>query len=66
MRRRLRDSLADMTHWKEFDHVIVNDDFEAALRRLAAVIAGRVRRHRTDAKAVRAAVGAVLEGAGKA
>ena len=40
IQRRLRDSLADMTHWSEFDHVVVNDDFEAALGRLAAVIGG--------------------------
>ena len=40
--RRLRDSLGDMTHWDEFDHLIVNDDFDAALARLAAVIAGGI------------------------
>jgi guanylate kinase len=66
VQRRLRDSFADMTHWREFDHVIVNDDFEAALERLAAVIAGRVRRHRTDSRAVRAAAAAILKAPAKA
>jgi len=28
--RRLRDSIADMSHWKEFDYVVVNDDFARA------------------------------------
>ena len=26
--RRLRDAVGDMSHWKEFDYVVVNDDFE--------------------------------------
>ena len=29
--RRLRDAVADMSHYREFDHVIVNDDFERAV-----------------------------------
>jgi len=29
-----------MSHYKEFDHVVVNDDFEAALKDLQAVIRG--------------------------
>jgi len=60
IQRRLRDSLSDMTHWSEFDHVIVNDDFDAALGRLARVIGGRERHHRTDSPAVRAAAEAIL------
>ena len=28
--RRLRDSLADLSHWSEFDYVVVNDDFDRA------------------------------------
>ena len=41
IQRRLRDAASDMTHWREFDHVIVNDDFETALRDLRAVVAGQ-------------------------
>ncbi len=26
--RRLRDAVSDMSHWREFDYVVVNDDFE--------------------------------------
>ena len=32
--RRLRDSIADMSHWNEFDYVVVNDDFERATAEL--------------------------------
>lgn len=60
--RRLKDALGDMTHWDEFDHLIINDDFDAALGRLAAVIAGRGRGTRTDSSAVRAAAAAILAG----
>jgi guanylate kinase len=60
--RRLKDARGDMTHWDEFDHVIVNDDFDAALERLAAVIAGRERGARTNLPAVRATVEAIVGG----
>jgi guanylate kinase len=38
--RRLRDSIADMSHYAEFDHVIVNDDFETAVAELLAILHG--------------------------
>jgi guanylate kinase len=57
--RRLKDALGDMTHWPEFEHVIVNDDFDATLERLAAVIAGREQGARTSLAAVRGAAEAI-------
>jgi guanylate kinase len=41
IRRRLRDAATDMGHWREFDYVVVNDDFDRALGELQAVIQGR-------------------------
>ena len=38
--RRLRDSIADMSHYAEFDCVIVNDDFETAVAQLLAILRG--------------------------
>jgi guanylate kinase len=38
--RRLRDAVDDMSHYAEFDHVVVNDDFEAALADLRRIVAG--------------------------
>jgi guanylate kinase len=38
--RRMRDAVSEMRHYKEFDHVVVNDDFEAALADLKAIISG--------------------------
>jgi len=41
IQRRLRDAASDMTHWREFDHVVVNDDFATALGQLQDIVAGR-------------------------
>jgi guanylate kinase len=38
--RRLRDSIADMSHYAEFDSVIVNQDFEVAVGQLLQVLRG--------------------------
>jgi guanylate kinase len=37
--RRLRDAVSDMSHWREFDYVVVNDDFERAVGDLMAIAA---------------------------
>jgi len=41
IRRRLEDSVTELSHWHEFDHVIVNDRFEEALDRLEDIVQGR-------------------------
>lgn len=64
IRRRLRDAVGDMSHWPEFDHVVINDDFAAALERLAAVMAGREQSCRTALPETRAAASAILAGQG--
>jgi len=38
--RRLRDSIADMSHYAEFDRVIVNDEFESAVAQLLEILRG--------------------------
>jgi guanylate kinase len=38
--RRLRDAAADMSHYAEFDYVIVNDDFAHAVHDLRRIVAG--------------------------
>ena len=44
--RRLRDARSDMSHWHEFDFVVVNEDFDRALDDLEAVITGQGERLR--------------------
>jgi len=41
IQRRLRDAASDMAHWREFDHVVINDHFDRALSELEAIVAGR-------------------------
>jgi len=38
--RRLRDSVTELSHWHEFDYVVINDDFDRALQDLQAIVAG--------------------------
>jgi guanylate kinase len=38
--RRLADAVSDMSHYSEFDYVVVNDDFDRAVGELESIIRG--------------------------
>jgi len=38
--RRLNDAVSDMSHWQEFNYVVVNDTFEHAVADLVRIIDG--------------------------
>jgi guanylate kinase len=63
IRRRLADAVADMTHWSEFDYVVINDDFELALDRLRHILAGAGEPYRSSSATVRTQAHQVLAGA---
>ena len=46
--RRLRDARGDMSHWHEFDHVIINDELDRATTDLEYVITGNGTDSRAD------------------
>ena len=46
--RRLADALGDMSHWDEFDHAIINDDLDAAVTELEAILRGNGQDSRVD------------------
>ena len=48
IQRRLADAAADMTHWREFEFLVVNDDFRRATDELADVVHGRGSAARSD------------------
>jgi len=48
IRRRLKDAAGDMSHYDEFDYVVVNDDFERAVADLKRIIEGKGRDLRSD------------------
>jgi guanylate kinase len=52
--RRLRDAVGDMSHWSEFDYVVVNDDFERAVMDLGRIIEGDGEDLRADRKSLKA------------
>ncbi|MHB8816204.1 MAG: guanylate kinase [Steroidobacteraceae bacterium] len=61
--RRLRDAVSDMSHWREFDYVVVNDDFEKAVADLMAIVSAHGEKAPPDtrdggAQRIAAAVGA--------
>jgi len=46
--RRLADAAADMSHYKDFDYVVVNDDFDRAVQELRRIVAGHGEALRND------------------
>ena len=58
--RRLRDALSDMSHWDEFDYVIINDDLDRAVSDLEAVLAGEGEASSTSNPELRRAVESIL------
>ena len=59
--RRLRDALSDMSHWDEFDYVIINDDLDQAVAELEAVLAGEGEASSTGNADLRRRVEAITE-----
>jgi guanylate kinase len=39
--RRLADAVSDMSHYREFDYVVVNDDFDRAVGELESILRGQ-------------------------
>ena len=58
--RRLQDAVGDMSHWSEFDYVVVNDDFQKAQGELSAIINGRGQASRADRSSLKPVVSALL------
>jgi guanylate kinase len=46
--RRLADAAADMAHYREFDYVVVNDDFAHAVTELRSIVEGHGEALRSD------------------
>ncbi|HWZ64447.1 MAG TPA: guanylate kinase [Steroidobacteraceae bacterium] len=48
IRRRLKDAVGDMSHYREFDYVVVNDQFEQAVAELKRIVDGHGEELRSD------------------
>lgn len=58
---RLGEAVEDISHWEEFDHVVINDDIERAAAQLLAIMAGEPTDTATADAEVRARIVALLE-----
>jgi guanylate kinase len=58
--RRLRDSIADLSHWNEFDYIVINDDFGRATVDLEAIVAGQGEHLRRDRAELQAPIAKLL------
>jgi guanylate kinase len=57
--RRLRDAVSDMSHWDEFDFIVINDDLDQAVADLEAILGGQGAEQATSHPALRLAVAAI-------
>ena len=60
IQRRLRDAVSDMSHWAEFDYVVINDQFETALAELHAIVLGQSSALRADRLALKPVIAGLL------
>ena len=58
--KRTAQAVADISHWQEFDHVVVNDDFDAALESLRQIVDATRRGERRPREADEALLAALL------
>jgi guanylate kinase len=58
--RRLKDAASDMAHWRDFDYVVVNDDFAQAAAQLADIVAGKGSASRADRPELKPVLAALL------
>jgi guanylate kinase len=58
--RRFHDAVADISHWREFDFAVINDDLATATAELRAIVRGDPGGRRTDDPALIARVAAIL------
>ncbi len=58
--RRLNDALGDMSHWNEFDYVIINDDLTLAVTELESILNEEGEANRVDNKSLQARVEKII------
>ncbi|HHQ13843.1 MAG TPA: guanylate kinase [Chromatiales bacterium] len=59
--RRLNEALDDISHWQEFDYVVVNDDLDTAVAALQEILAGHGEPYSSASPDIRARVMAILD-----
>jgi guanylate kinase len=62
IRRRLSEAATDMSHWSEFDYVVINDEVARAMDALRSIMAGRNTANRSVDPELQRRVRQVLDG----
>jgi guanylate kinase len=60
--RRFRDAVDDMSHWREFDFVVINDDLEQAAAELSAIVSDEGSENATSGENIAARAAKILAG----
>ena len=60
IRRRLNDAIGEMSHWEDFDHVIINDDLLLAVSELESVFKGKSEAIKAGNRSLRARVEQII------
>ena len=60
IRRRLGEAMDDMSHWPEFDHVVINDDVQMAVSALQGILAGQATGTETNIPSLRRKIATLL------
>ncbi|MDD9892949.1 MAG: guanylate kinase, partial [Gammaproteobacteria bacterium] len=58
--RRMQDAESEMSHWAEFDYVVINDDFDVALAELLTIFRSQRLRQPNQAAAQSALIESLL------
>jgi guanylate kinase len=61
IRRRLQDSVTELSRWHEFRYVVVNEHFDRALSDLQHIVAGDAAEYRSDRPDIRAFAGRLVD-----
>jgi guanylate kinase len=59
--RRLSDAIGDMSHWEEFDYVIINDDLQRAVTELESVFNEQSAANKVENDDLRAQIAEIVE-----
>lgn len=58
--RRLRDAVSDMSHWSEFEYIVINDDIDKAVAELNDVISGQGRSNLASSTPLRRVISRIV------
>lgn len=61
IKRRLGEAIDDISHWRDFDHVVINDKLEDAVDSLDAILSGQPTATATDNRVLCERVAAILK-----